>query len=69
MEVSQVSLNRHYNELRWVTQELQSWLGHTMGNAALASSLDECITRLNLAIFNLDRNTKKLTKSKEKKNV
>lgn len=68
MEIGKVTLERHLQELRWVMQELMCVLPSTVHNKALCSSLDECIERLNFAIHNLDRNTKKLTKKKEKEN-
>lgn len=71
MEIGIRTLNEHFSELRWVIQELQCILPATNTNRAVNSSIGECIERLNFALFNLDRNAKRLTKKKkkEKKNV
>ena len=64
MEVSKCTLEKHYQELRWVHQELTCVLPATVHNKAVSSSIQECIERLNFALHNLDMNIKKLTKRK-----
>lgn len=68
MEISKKTLNKTLLEVRWVIQELSSILPESEGGC-ISASVEDCLDRLRLAMSNLEKKTKDLTKRKEKKHV